>query len=103
VINLKRRKLLLVVLVILLAVSLTACGGNKPAPDPGAQAPSGPDGSEPITEKAADLLEFAMPNLEQKLSEGKITQEFMDDIISQINKGEITNKLQLMAKLAPYL
>lgn len=91
-----RKRLVLILLVVLLAISLTACGDNNDEP-----ASNGDEGS--VSKDVQDLLDIAVPNLEAKLEEGKVSQEVMDDIISQIKNGEISNKIQLMSKMAPYL
>lgn len=91
--NRKRLLLIIITMVVLIAMSLTACGDNNVgSADPGA-----------ISKDVQDLLDIAIPNLESKLGDGKVTQEVMDDIIAQIKNGDISNRIQLMAKMAPYL
>ncbi len=92
-IALNRKRLLLIIMVVLIAMSLTACGDTNEGPaEPGA-----------VSKDAQDLLDIAIPNLEDKLGDGKVTQEVIDDIIAQIKNGDISNRIQLMAKMAPYL
>ncbi len=98
----KSKKILLVVLILLLAVTLTACG-DKAEPTPAPAPTADNSGGEAVSADVQALLDIAIPNLESKLEEGKVTKEIMDDIISQIKNGDISNKIQLMTKMAPYL
>ena len=80
-----RKRLVLIILVVLLAISLTACGDNNAeSTDPAPTPPASNGDEEPVSKDVQDLLDIAVPNLESKLGDGKVTQEVMDDIISQI-------------------
>lgn len=106
----KFNKFLVILLVIVWAISIVGCSDTsnaapvpdpKPAPAPEPVAEPAPKPAPDPDKKIADLLKLAQPNLERLVSEGVISQVFMDDKLAKIASGEL-NMEQLMDVMVKY-
>jgi|GEM_PF-3287667 flagellar basal body-associated protein FliL len=94
----RKNKLLIVLLVVALVFTLTlvGCGSKEPAGNSEKPAGNGEKPADQPKTYTAKLpenqpkVDMITPNLANKVKQGAITQEFMDETIEKVGAGELS-------------